>query len=86
MSAGAALVASRTGGLADVVVDGASGVLVPPGDPAALAAALRGLLADPARRARLGTEARRRAADFDEDAIVPQIEAAYAAAIAGGPG
>jgi glycosyltransferase involved in cell wall biosynthesis len=85
MSAGAALVASRTGGLADVVVDGASGLLVPPGDPAALAAALRGLLADPARRGRLGAEARRRAADFDEDAIVPQIEAAYAAAIAGRP-
>ena len=40
MAAARPVVASRVGGLAEVVVDGESGLLVPPGDPAALAAAL----------------------------------------------
>jgi glycosyltransferase involved in cell wall biosynthesis len=51
-------VGSRTGGIVDVLGDGRAGVLVPPGDVAALAAALRSLLADPARRAVLGAGAR----------------------------
>lgn len=54
MAAGRAVVASRVGGLAETVVDDESGVLVPPGDAAALAAALVALAGDPARRARLG--------------------------------
>ena len=48
------VVASSVGGLADLVEDGATGVLVPPGDPRALAAAIGTLLADPARAEQMG--------------------------------
>ena len=51
MACGVPVVATAVGGLIDTVVDGVTGVHVPPRDPAALAAALRELLADPARRA-----------------------------------
>lgn len=54
-------VASRTGGVPDVVEDGVTGVLVPPGDPSALAAALRSLIADGERRCRFAEAARVRA-------------------------
>ncbi len=47
------VVASDTGGLSDVVVDGHNGLLVPPGDVAALVGAVKRLAADPALRARL---------------------------------
>jgi glycosyltransferase involved in cell wall biosynthesis len=60
MAAGRPVVASRVGGLGEVVVDGETGVLVPPGDPASLAEALRGLAGDPAWRARLGEAGRGR--------------------------
>jgi glycosyltransferase involved in cell wall biosynthesis len=63
MAAGRALVASRVGGLAEVVVDGETGLLVPPEDPAALAGALGRLAADPALRARLGSAGRARVLD-----------------------
>jgi glycosyltransferase involved in cell wall biosynthesis len=48
------VVGAAVGGLLDTVVDGVTGLLVPPRDPVRLAAALRELLADPARRERLG--------------------------------
>ena len=60
-------VASRTGGIVDVVEDGVSGRLVAPGDAAALAEALLGLSGDAALRSRMGREARAIAlARFDE--------------------
>jgi glycosyltransferase involved in cell wall biosynthesis len=52
--AGLPVVASRVGGLPELVADGVSGVLVPAADPEALAAAASGLLADPERRRRFG--------------------------------
>jgi glycosyltransferase involved in cell wall biosynthesis len=58
---GRPVVGSAVGGLLDTVDDGVTGLLVPPRDPDALAAALRSLQADPARRRRLGRAARRRA-------------------------
>lgn len=59
--------ASRTGGIVDVVEDGVSGVLVAPGDVLALASGLRVLAGDAERRAGMGREARRKAlARFDE--------------------
>jgi len=61
MACGVPVVASAVGGQVDSVVDGVTGVHVPPRDPAALAAALRALLADPERRAALGAAAARRA-------------------------
>ncbi|MFI5707112.1 glycosyltransferase [Kribbella sp. NPDC051620] len=54
MACGRPVVGSAVGGLLDTVVDGVTGLLVPPRDPAALSTALATLLADPALRQRLG--------------------------------
>jgi glycosyltransferase involved in cell wall biosynthesis len=63
MACGLPCVATRVGAVGDVLDAGRAGVLVDPGDQAALAAALAALAADPARRADLGREARRRACE-----------------------
>ncbi|WP_445442643.1 glycosyltransferase [Clavibacter sp. km1a] len=60
MASGVPVVASAVGGLTDSVVDGVTGILVPPRDPAAIADALEALHADPARRRRLGRAGRDR--------------------------
>ncbi len=58
MLAGKPLVASNTGGLSDIVVDGETGLLVPPGNVEALAEGMRRLLEEPALRARWGRRPR----------------------------
>ena len=58
-AAGLPLVAAAHGGLVEIVRDGETGLLVPPGDAAALAGALRRLAVDPGLRARLGEAAAR---------------------------
>jgi trehalose synthase len=55
-----AVIGSRVGGIAEQIVDGECGLLVDPRDPRALAAAIEGLSADPARRRRLGDAAHER--------------------------
>ena len=60
MAAGRAVVASRVGGLPDLIEDGVTGFLIPPGDASALAEALSRLLLDPARASEMGRAARRR--------------------------
>ncbi|MCB9877531.1 MAG: glycosyltransferase [Planctomycetes bacterium] len=55
-----AVVATAVGGLGQLIVDGTSGLLVPPDDPAALAAALQRVIADPALRERLAAAGPRR--------------------------
>ncbi|HEV2370697.1 MAG TPA: glycosyltransferase [Streptosporangiaceae bacterium] len=60
MACGAAVVATRVGGSSALA---GAGILVPPGDPGALARAVDDLLADPARRTALGAAARRRAVE-----------------------
>jgi glycosyltransferase involved in cell wall biosynthesis len=55
---GRGVVGSRVGGIPDVVADGETGLLVPPGDAKALAEALEHVLSDPALAERLGVEAR----------------------------
>jgi starch synthase len=78
MACGAAVVASRVGGIPEVVDDGETGLLVPPSDPVALAAALNELLADPGRAAQLGRAGRKRAvAEFGWPAIAAQTVALY---------
>jgi len=64
MAAGLPVVACRAAAIPEVVLDGVTGVLTPPRDPVALAAALEGLLRDPERARRLGAEGRRRTAGF----------------------
>jgi glycosyltransferase involved in cell wall biosynthesis len=76
------LIASRTGGLADVVRHEESGLLVPPGDADALHAALVRLLTEPGLARRLRTEGYRRGLDFTAAHVVPQIEEAYRECIA----
>ncbi|MEO8509639.1 MAG: glycosyltransferase [Chloroflexota bacterium] len=60
MAARLPVVATSVSGSRDVIVDGESGRLVPPGDPARLVAAIIEILGDPARAQRLGTAARKR--------------------------
>lgn len=59
MAAGRPVVATRVGGVADVVQDGVTGLLVPPRDPSAMAGAIIRLLGDADERRRMGTAARR---------------------------
>jgi glycosyltransferase involved in cell wall biosynthesis len=66
MALGKPVVATAAGGPAETIVDGVSGVLVPVGDDAALAAALRMLIDDPELAAKLGAQAAERAEAFDE--------------------
>jgi glycosyltransferase involved in cell wall biosynthesis len=61
MAVGRPVVATRVGGVSELVVDGETGLLVPPGDPTELATALRTLLDHPERRARLGAAGQERA-------------------------
>jgi glycosyltransferase involved in cell wall biosynthesis len=66
MQAGRPVVATRVGGIPDLT--GAGALLVPPGDPAALAAAVLAVLDQPALAARLGRAARAKAASFPSEA------------------
>ncbi len=78
MCFGCPSVATRVGGIPEVVEDGVSGVLVAPGDAVALARSLETLIADPARRKALGEAAKRRAREhFSAEVIVPRYEALY---------
>lgn len=77
------VLASAAGGITDVVVDGESGVLVPPGDVEALAAALKRLAADAPLRARLAAKGAVRVRDeFSWDAIAEKWAAVYRDAVA----
>jgi len=79
MACGCAVVASAVGGIPEVVADGETGLLVPPGDEATLAAAMNELIGDPARAAGLGSRGRQRAvAEFSWDKIAAQTADLYA--------
>jgi starch synthase len=79
MACGTAVVGSRTGGIPEVVAEGETGLLVPPGDPVALARALNVLLADPDRAEAMGQAGRKRAvAEFGWAAIAAQTADLYA--------
>jgi glycosyltransferase involved in cell wall biosynthesis len=84
MAAGLPVVASAVGGVPELVRDGETGRLVPPGDAGALAAALAELAADPLERARLGAAGRARAeAEFGLDACRQAHVDLYRTALAG---
>jgi glycosyltransferase involved in cell wall biosynthesis len=72
------VVATATGGLPEIVQDGETGVLVPPGDADALARAVVRLLQDPVRCRQLGEAGRARvAAHFTVDAMMDQLVSGY---------
>jgi alpha-maltose-1-phosphate synthase len=78
MACGTAVVASRVGGIPEVVTDAETGLLVPPDDPGALAGALNMLLRDPGRAGIMGRLGRERAiASFGWPAIAAQTVALY---------
>ncbi len=73
------VIASRVDGIPEGVVDGETGILVPPADPEALAAALKALIADPDRRRRMGELGRRRAIEnFSLEKSAREFESLYA--------
>jgi glycosyltransferase involved in cell wall biosynthesis len=80
MRAGTPVVLTDVVGSRDAVVDGESGRLVPPGDPAALARAVTALLEDPLERRRLGAAGRARVVDrFDVRAMAAALDDLYLA-------
>jgi glycosyltransferase involved in cell wall biosynthesis len=87
MACGVPVVASAVGGFLDTVVDGATGILVPPRRPDRLAAALRGLLAEPFWRQAYGTAGVERARSrYSWDRVAADTLAEYADVLAGGSG
>jgi len=81
MAAGRPVVASATGGIVDLVVDGQTGLLVPPGDAAALAAALTRLVREPHTAEAYGAAGWERSRQFTIGALVERIETMYSDAI-----
>ena len=77
MSCGLAIVATAVGGVPDVVEDGVEALVVAPGDPEALAAALGRLAGDPELRSRLGEAALGRSAEFSPEAVAGRLERIY---------
>lgn len=84
MAAGLPVVASDIPGFREVVRDGVEGLLVPPRDPQALAAAVARVLGDRSLARRLGEAGRRRADRYRWDRVADEIERAYRDAIAAG--
>src|SRR5664280_1772664 len=83
MAAGRPVVAAASGGIVDLVEDGVTGLLVAPGDPVALAAALSLLIADRAAAAAMGRRGLDRVRSFTASAVVGRIEDLYERLIAG---
>lgn len=78
MAAGKAVLASRVGGVPELVQDGKTGILVPGGNSGELAEGLRRLLSSPALYRGMGAAGKQRAAGFDWSAIADQYEEVYA--------
>ena len=71
MAAGKPVVASRAGGLEEIVEDGATGFVVDPGNAAELASKIEILMSDPALRKKMGSEGRKKAKkEYDWDAVM----------------
>lgn len=86
MSAGVPVVASGVGGNPEAVEDGVTGLLVPPGDPGALASGILALLRDPARAGEMGRAGRKRARErFSLEGMVAAMEETYLELLEGRP-
>jgi glycosyltransferase involved in cell wall biosynthesis len=77
MASGRPVIGSQIGGISDLILDGETGLLVPPADATALRQALERILSDTNLRARLGQGALRRIVEFQARTVVPRIEQAY---------
>lgn len=77
MALGKPIVASRVGGVAELLGEGEAGILVPPGDPAALAEAISTLLRDSQRARTLGDAGRRRAPRYSAEAMLEALAKLY---------
>jgi glycosyltransferase involved in cell wall biosynthesis len=77
MAAGLPIVASRVGGIPDLVKDGENGLLVPPADTSALEKAISSLLHDGARRKRMGKAGKKMCGPYSAEAMVEQIDVLY---------
>jgi glycosyltransferase involved in cell wall biosynthesis len=77
MSKGKAVIATGVGGNLDMVIPETTGLLVPPGDVPALAAAMQRLVDDAATRERLGQAAKQEASRFTASVVLPRFEALY---------
>lgn len=82
LAVGRPIVASNLPAIREVLTDGESALLVPPGDPAALAAAIRRIAGDPALARRLAANALALAPRFTWNARAARLESALAAAVA----
>ena len=83
MASGKPVVATSAGGVPEIVTDGETGLLVPPGEPASLAAAMRRLLVDSSLRDRLGKAGRKAAESrFDLRTHVEQVHEVYLSVLA----
>lgn len=81
LALGVPVVSTAVGGIPEAIDHEVEGLLVPPRDPAALAAAVARIADDGALRGRLGTAARARSAQFDAATATATIEAAYRAVL-----
>jgi glycosyltransferase involved in cell wall biosynthesis len=82
MAAGLPVVATRVGGIPEIVEHGVTGLLVPARDPEALASALVALAADPALRERMGREGSIKVGAFSADRTAERTREAYLEALA----
>ena len=83
MQTGLPIVASKTGGIPDVIEEGVNGMLVAPGEPEALARAIDRLLADRDLACRLSEGAHERGKDYDWEVLAERILAVYQRVTAG---
>jgi len=80
------VVGTTAGGTPEAIDDGVNGLLVPPADPEAMAAALARLAGDDELRLRLGANAARVARErFDIETYIDRLEACYESSRAAGP-
>jgi glycosyltransferase involved in cell wall biosynthesis len=78
MAGGAPIVATAVGGVPELIQDGEHGLLVPPNNPPALAAAIDRLLGDRVLAARLGAAAKaRQRAEYDLDVVIQRLQRLY---------
>ena len=81
MAAGLPVIASRVGGIPEVVADGVTGLLVEPGNASELASAVLRFAESPSLRARMGSRGRERVRSYSWEVLVPRILAVYREAI-----